>query len=162
MLLVLGLNLQAQNKIGLIKPEEAMLKIEQFKELKMRFDQLLSVRTRELDSLKAVNEKLSVQFQEAQKSGSPNLKELASSLQYNSVILDDRKTMIDIELSKRNTELIQPFNTLFSALLEEIALEEGLILVLHPDKVDESFRKYIGAKNFIDITDLVVERAEDY
>lgn len=160
--LCLSVSLQAQIKIGLIKPEEAMLKIGQFKELKMRFDQLQQARTRELDSLRSIGDSLLAQLEEARKNGQNETREIEQKLQLNIEHFRQKEQLAQQELAKREKELSQPFYALFNSIIEEIALEEGLNMVLNPNGIDESFRKYIGEKNFIDITDLVLERAEEY
>lgn len=76
--------------------------------------------------------------------------------------LFERQTRsLKIELLKRKQGLLQSLTIKLHQSIEEIALEEGLNLVLHPAHIKPEFRAYVGKENFIDITELVIERISE-
>ncbi|NVJ64828.1 MAG: OmpH family outer membrane protein [Flavobacteriaceae bacterium] len=156
LLLVSYSSLRAQIKIGLIDPNAAKEQIEEFQMLKQRYLKLRESKLAEIDSMNKVLEDIKQEMNgatdERQRSG----------LLYKLDILSSkvsRKTIEIIEgLNERERNLVQPFDIKLSASIEEIALEEGINMVLNPNHIPDGFQKYIGSENFIDITELVVER----
>ncbi|WP_268122067.1 OmpH family outer membrane protein [Roseivirga pacifica] len=159
-LLLITVSLSAQIKVGLIEPEKAMNHMPEYQELIQRFKQLSTVRMKELDSLEAMVVEKNAALQKAvnENKSQEVITSLNSELETFTEVFQIKRSNYLQELGQREAQLLQSFNLKIEGSIEQIALEEGINIVMRADHIDEGFRRHIGKENFIDITDLIIER----
>lgn len=152
----------AQMQIGIINPEEAMLQFQEYKQADARFNQFIQSKEKELEKFR---EKVVEMENKANNyTGDKSSEDFMLLVQnYRSYYQNYELWVNDYnrEKNKREQELLVPLKSRFYASIEQIALEEGMSLVLHTDRISDELTKIIGKNNFIDITELVIERANE-
>lgn len=152
----------AQMQIGIINPEEAMLQFQEYKQADARFNQFIQSKEKELEKFR---EKVVEMENKANNyTGDKSSEDFMLLVQnYRSYYQNYELWVNDYnrEKNKREQELLVPLKSRFYASIEQIALEEGMSLVLHTDRISDELIKIIGKNNFIDITELVIERANE-
>lgn len=160
--LFISLGATAQIQIGIINFEEALLKFDEFKEANDRYNQLKESYE---DQLEKNNEMVIKMEKEVNEYEGDKKSEEYMQLNYKvrTAIKNNEATYFKYqrELDKRVQELLVPLRLSFAAVIEQIALEEGLGIVLHSERISEDLIKYIGEKKLIDIAELVIERANE-
>lgn len=155
-------SLSAQFKVGTMNPDSARMQIEEYQLLVKRFDRLTQEKLNEVNWLKEMMAEIEQRLKaETKISSQEEQMKLMQKLKMLDNELIIKQSEVYEELNRREMELTQPFEQKFAASIEEIALEEGLNLVLHPDHITEEFKKYIGKEHFVDITDLVIQRVSE-
>jgi Skp family chaperone for outer membrane proteins len=152
----------AQMQIGMINPEEAMLQFQEYKEADARFNQFTQTNEKKLEQLR--EKIIEIENEAMNFSGDKNSEEFYKLIQRRRFSKETYESLVNDYLRDKNQrveELLMPLRSKFYSSIEQIALEEGLSMVLHTGRVSDDLTKIIGENNFIDITELVIERANE-
>jgi len=169
LVLIFSTDLTAQIKFGYVDYEAVLESNSEVAQLNERLEKYAEALRNEADSLdnlyrSVVQEMQGMDVQSMNPNGPErakyeNLNVRLMTLQENSEI---QKRELDQRYQQRQAQLMNPFFKKVSRAMDEIALENGVQVILDPTSAPEKIKKALESESVIDLTDQLTQRLLEY